>query len=930
MKLDRLLPELSLRRPITVLMIFIAMLVTGMVALQRVPLEMMPSGFKSPWMGFWVPYPNSTPEEIEELIARPFEEQLRTVAGIEYLESYSQSHGVWFFIQLRNGVNTDLAWNQLRDRLDRALIEVDLDIEKVRLRRMGMGESIFFMGVSTEMELSEAHWLADELLRKPLEQIDGVAKVDFWGGDAQELLIDLDLESLGRHRIGAREVVMRLQQENFALGNGEITEGSRRLTVRSDAIWRTVEEVADIPLRQDGLRLRDVAHVHIDAPEKTWTMRVDGNQGLMLSVAKESTANTEHICRDVDALLNKAMKDPRLEGLKVSKLFSQGDFIRESIDNLKESAIWGGIFSTLVIFFFMRRWRMTFLITAAIPFSIFVTVMVIYFAGWSLNIITMMGLMLSVGMVVDNAIVVMESIQSQREHSSDPATASIEGAAEVSLAVTVATLTTVVVFLPLMLISNNAGFSFYMTRIGMPVVSSLLASLLVALLFLPQLVSRARLFHEIKESRLISWSNRKVVALLDRCLRHRFDTGLVLLLIFALIAIPQKLVPSSGEGDGNVNNFELNVQMPVSYSFEDADALFKRLEARFEEQREHYNIKTVTARHSNTWGNIEVFLNSDVQRSWYGHAAYSLLETVGLYKRGTLNREEVIEDVKKNLPTVPGVEMNIGWGNDGQDENAITLSINGQDTNMLRSLADEARRRMEGLPQIVSTELDVDQGDQELRLVTDRQAMDRSGVSASALAGTVRYALSGAQLPDLRQGGRELDAVVRLEEGDRDQLSKLKNLTVGSLNGRQVPMGELMDVEHRTAMGTIRRSQGKSFMRIKIATDSKDNDALTQSIRSIMEGMNFPPGYDWSFGRFADRLQEQQNSQQLAMILALCFVFLLMGVLFESFMLPLTILASIPFAIWGAQWALLITGSSFDLMAGIGMVILVGIVVNNA
>lgn len=930
MKLDRLLPEISIRRPVTVLMVFIAMLVTGFVALQRVPLEMMPAGFKSPWMGFWVPYPDSTPEEIEQLIARPFEEHLRTVAGIEYLESYSQNDGAWFFLQLRNGVNTDVAWNQLRDRLDRALVEVDLDIEKVRLRRMGMGESIYFMGVSTDMDLAEAHYLADELLRKPLEQIDGVAKVDFWGGDDQQLLIDLDLEGLARHGIAARELVQQLQEENLALGNGRITEGGRRLAVRSDASWRSVEEVAALPIRGSRLRLGDVADVHIGVPEQTWTMRIDRTQGLMLSVAKESTGNTEKICREVDALLEKAGQDPRLTGLRVRKLFSQGDFIRESIANLKESALWGGIFSALVIFFFLRRLRMTLLITAAIPFSVFITITAIYFAGWSLNIITMMGLMLSVGMVVDNAIVVVESIQSLRESGGDPKEAAIEGTAEVSLAVTVATLTTVVVFLPLMLISDNAGFSFYMTRIGMPVVISLLASLLVALLFMPQVVGRGRVLRPVRESRLITASNRAVTRLLDRCLRRRFDTALVLALVFALIAIPQKHVPASGEGDGNVNNFELNVNMPVSYSFEDADALFHRLEDQFAAQDARYNIKTITSRHSNNWGTVEVFLENEVQRSWYGHAWYSLLEAVGVYKRETLNRAEVIEDVKKNLPTVPGVEMTIGWGGEGQDETAITVAINGQDTNVLRSLADEARRRMEDLPQILSTELDVDQGDQELRLLTDRQALDRAGVSASAVAGTVRYALSGSRLPDLRQGGREITTSVRLAEEDRDQLAELENLTVMSNRGTLVPLGELVAVEHRTAMGQIRRSQGKSFMRIKVTTDAKDTEALTGAIRMILEGMEFPPGYDWSFGRFADRLAEQQNSQQLALMLALSFVFLLMGILFESFLLPLTILASIPFAFWGAQWALFLTGSSFDMMAGIGVVILVGIVVNNA
>ncbi len=930
MKLDRLLPAFSLKRPVTVLMLFIALVVTGAVALTKVPLEMMPSGFKSPWMGFWVSYPNSTPEEIEELISRPFEEHLRTVGGLKYLESYSQSHGVWFWLQIRNGVDTDVAWNELRDRIDRAIAEVDLGIERVRLRRMGMGETIYFLGASSELDPGEAHYLVDEFLRKPIEQVDGVAKVDFWGGDHQELLIDLNLENLARYGLSAWQVVEQLRSENFALTNGEILDGGRRLTVRSDAVWRGVEEVREIPIRGSPLRLKDIADVHIDAPERNWIMRVDRELGMLLAIAKESTANTEQVCRDVDAVLQRVSQDPRMESINFNKLFSRGDFIRDSIDNLKESALWGGIFAIGVIFFFLRRWRMTMIITAAIPFSIFITITGIYFIGWSLNIITMMGLMLSVGMVVDNAIVVMESIQSEREHTQDPRKASVAGAAEVGLAVTVATLTSIVVFLPLMLMSDDVGFSFYMTRIGMPVVISLLASLLVALLFLPLLASKMKTIRDVRESRLITKSSAAVTHLLDIALRRRFDTALVVLGIFLLIAIPQNLVKQSAEGDGNINNFELYFSMPPSYSFADADSLVLRVEDGIRAKADVYNIKTITSRHSNTWGELEVFLHSEGQASWYVHLGRTLGQKLGLYKTSTMTREEVIEDIEANLPEVPGVDLFIGWGNNGNDENAITVAINGRDTTVLKALAEEARRRLELMPNIISTELDVEQGDPELRVLADRAALDRNGIQASTLAGTVRYALAGNELPDLRQRGRELDASVRLAKEDRDQLSELKQLEIPSASGRLVPLDELVEVKHETALGTIRRSSGKSFMRLKIVGDTKDQDGVNESIRQVMDGLDFPAGYDWSFGRFFDRLREQQNSQQLALLLAVSFVFLLMGVLFESFMLPLTILASLPFAFWGAQWALLITGSSFDMMAGIGVVILMGIVVNNA
>lgn len=937
MSLERLLPELSLRRPVTVLMLFLALCTLGAIALKRIPYEMMPTGFESPYMGFWVPYPGSTPAEIEERIARPFEENLRTVHGLKHLESYSQSHGCWVWMQMRDGVDMNQAWSQVRDRIDRSLAESSVDIDRVVLRRMGMDdEEVYWMGISSTLDPSEMRALVEEEIQKPIERLDGVATVDLWGGDLKEILVDLDLDAMGRHGIGAWEIARQLSADNFAMSCGLVDEGGRRLALRVDARWKDVAEIAALPVELPGgarVRLDDLADVRFDVPEINWRQRIDRLPALMVGVSRESTANTEDLCRRIDAIVAAAQDDERLDGVNVSPLFSQGRFIRESIDNLKESAVWGGLFALLTLLFFLRRWTSTLVVTAAIPFCVFIAVTAIYFAGWSLNIITMMGLMISVGMVVDNAIVVMESISitppgTPADGLSVRQEAIAAGTGEVSLAVTVATLTSIVVFLPLMLMGGDSSFSFILTRIGVPVVISLLASLAVALLFIPQLASRLKVRQTERESRLIAAGRRGAQRALAWCIRRRGDATLLALLALASMAIPMQLVEKTGDGEGNVGDFRVILDMPASYSVEEAAALVERIEDLVYENAERYRVRTVTSRHSAMHGQVHVWLENEARQSWYAYAWQETAIKLGLKERDWLDRDAALKDFKEKLPEVPGVEMRTSW-NDFSNERGTTLMVTGPDTERLKEYAEELRRRVSTIPEVVDTELDVERGEEELVLALDRETLSRHGISAREVAGTVRYALSGDVIGRLQRPERDLEVQLRLAEEDRDQLHELQQLEMSTAEGK-VPVGLLGSVEHGTSLGMIRRSQGVTFMRIKVTATESGQEKMAGRIQAALADFQLPPGYAWSTGRGLDRFREQEEGQNHALLLAVSFVFLLMGMLFESFSVPLAVLASIPFAFFGAWWTLFLTGSKFDIMAAIGLIILVGVVVNNA
>ena len=805
MKLDRLLPEFSMRRPVTILMVFAALILTGIIAMKRLPLEMMPAGFSNPYLGFWVPYRDSAPFEVEQEIAHPFEENLRSIHGLRRVETNSHRNGCWVWMEFRDGTDMDQAWSTTRDRIDRTLAELSVDIDRVQLRRMGMeDDEIFFMGISSDMALADARQLVEDELLERIERLDGVARVDMWGAGGIDVLIDLDLEAMGRHSVSSWDVVRTLSQDNFALSCGTIDESTHRLSVRVDNRWNTVDELRAVPIQCGGdtpitLRLDDVADVHLGTPERFWTQRIDESPALLLDVIRESSGNTEEICREINALVEEAKTRPGMEHMQMSTLFSQGEIIRESMNNLLSSAMWGGFFALLVLFYFLRRWRATLVVTAAIPFCILVALIAIYFLGWSLNLITMMGLMISVGMVVDNAIVVMESISIAPQNCSRRE-ACITGTAEVSLAVTVATLTSIVVFLPLMLMSGDSNLSFFLVRIGMPVVVSLLASLGVALLFIPQLSARLHVQQLDREPRLVARARRITERALNWALHHRFDATLIALALLMSMGVPMSKVQKTGEGQGHINDFHIIVDMPASYVADDSRRVVEQIEDLVYARAEEYDLKTVTARYAAHQAHIHVWLKTDARESWYAYALRNVLEKTGLKKHRRMSRDEVLEDVKEKMPEIPGVAVRWSYRDSGGGDATNVLLI-GPDTDHLKTLADEVQRRLREMDEVVDTELNVEQGEEELQLHLDRDALDRTGVSARNLAGMIRYSLAGERISYLKQGESDLDILVRLAEEDRDQLHKLGQLQMSLPEGGTVPISELMTPSARTRAG---------------------------------------------------------------------------------------------------------------------------------
>ncbi len=927
------LPRLAVNRPVTIIVTFLAILVVGFIAYQQIPIELLPSGFNPPYLGVWIPYRNANPQEVEQQIARPVEEQVRTIAGIRKVDSYSGSDGCWLWLEFSQDTDMDLAYDQLRDRMERARVELPDDVERYFLRRFGRNDApVIFLSVSFTETVEDPYYIVEHYIQRPIERIDGVGNIEIWGAEEKVILIQVDQQKVNAYQINLFEVMNQLRNDNFALSSGWVMEGEKKFLVRSVGRFRSLEEIRKIPLNQKGLTLGDIAEVVYDVPERNWYQRINGKPAFKLEIVKESLANTVALSRELRRIIEEIKQQPALQNAEITVLFAQGDLIEDSIRNLLDTALWGGLFALLVIYFFLRRFRMTFIMTVAIPLSVLISLTVIYFIGWTLNTITMMGLMISVGMVVDNAIVVLENIYRKLNEGMESRRAAIEGASEVSLAVTMATLTTIVVFLPILLMKDNVGFNFYMQRIGLPVIFALLASLGVALVLIPLATTKIISRRTVKERRVITRAKSYYRSSLQWALSHRLDVVLVILAIMVItFGFLAPRVPKVDNQGGSISDFFLVFDLPHNYTLEDANAFFKEVEDTIFAHAEEYDLKAVDVGFRKIRGRIRGFLNPPLREQWYNVIYDAALSFLGMEPQKKMDREAVLADLKERIPLKPGVKFRTSWRSASQsDEGTVSIMLYGDDTEKLAELAGEVERRMRMLPGVISVETDREAGGDEVKVVIDRNTAQRNGINPNQVAFTLMYAVRGITLPRFHAKDREIEMRIQYKKEYRENLEQLKNIKFTTKEGKTIPLSALARFQFDKGFGQIGRTNGKTFLAVKARTTTDDLAKISRQIDQLMKDFPLPYGYSWEKGQRFRRMGEQSSSFGQAMIIAVVFVFLLMGILFESFVLPLSVLIAIPLSLFGAYLGLYATNTPQDLMAGIGMIILIGVVVNNA
>lgn len=914
--LGRFLPRLSVGRPVAVLTLFAAVITVGIIAWRQIPVQMLPEGFEPPYLWIWGSYPNATPREVEEQILRPVEEHFGTLGNLNHINSRASANSCFFELEFEEGTDMAEAYNQALDRIERAYPELPDDFEQFFIWRYDpTDEPIVWAGVSVPEGAGDVAHLMETEVQKKLERIPGVGNVDLWGADRRNIYIDFDHGAVDAMGVNLYQVVPALATDNFTLPGGKVRESGRVIYLRSLARYTSIEEIARWPVRP-GLHLDDVAEVVHAAPLATYVNHINGSDGISLGVYKESSANTLEVSAAiVDLLENELPSDPDLQGYEFFILFSQGELISDSIGNLERAALIGGTLAFLVLIIFLRRLRMTMVVAGAIPVCIVITVTVLFFQGETINLLSMTGLMLSVGMVVDNSIVVVENIYRLRQLGVPPVQAALRGAGEVSLAVTMATATTIVVFLPIMFLTGGGMFSFLISRLGLPVCYALIASLVVALVFIPLATTRLSATKPVVPGKILVWFREKYVAALQWVLDHRVDAAAIALGLLATTCVAKSHVPSTDRAQSNINDLVVRVELPDNMSFEEKEQILVDLEDEFLALHDEWRIKAVRTRYESgrSRGDVRVFFQPR--------------------KRSDLQMEELTELVEEMLPEIPGGDAWVGWqAQQGMGEgNSVDLELFGENTEVLSEIGNEVKRRLVDLPGVTSVEWEVEEdASNEIQVRVNREAAARYGVNPESLARTVQFAMRGSRLPDYVEGDKDIDIIAEFALEDREDRKALEDFRIWTDSGETIPLTAVADLTPTKGFGTIHRKDRRTSLSITVNLEGEDLEKSFEHIDAALATLHMPRGYSWSRGDRYMEMMEDQQQQLFAFAMAIVLVFLLMSMLFESLSLPLSIITAVPFAMFGAYWMLLITGTPFDLMAGIGIVIMVGIVVNNA
>lgn len=904
------LPGLAVRRPVTVLMTLAALLVVGGIAFQSIPVQLLPSGFDAPFMWISVPTLPAAPSDNERRVAEPLEDQLATLPGLDSLRTIIRASRVAFRVELKGGVEVDAAHDRIRDRLDRVLPTLPEGSRQAFIWRHDPNDDpVYILGVTYPPNAEDPARTIEEHIGRRLERVPGVSRVQTWGVQQRAVFIHLEDAALRAHGIDSRSLVRRLQNDNFTLGVGAVQTDGRRVLVRVVSRFETLDSLREVPVA-DGVRLGDLATVRFAVDEENPEIhRINGAPAASVMVFKESTANTVATAQRLrTALADLLANDAALKGFTAETFFDQGGHITESIQQLREAAFIGGLIAVALLFMFLRSLGMTLLITLAIPLCLLATIVVLFFNGESLNVMSMMGLMLSVGMVIDNAIVVLENIDRRRRLGQDARTAAVGGTQEVALAITLATLTTLVVFLPMILLGSNPAVSFYLGRIGFPVCYALLASLLVALIYIPVAAHRFKPGRRAPMGRFFGGLQSLYGRQLGWVLRNRLISALAVLGILASSALPFSKLQHVDQVSGGVDSVRMHIFGPPSATFAELDDTIRALEHTLAEQAKALDIRAVL-----------------VRRGWSPTHIMVQVFFVDLAER-TLDRAAVVEALRALLPKRPAFKGRIGWSQGGGD-GGITLHVTGPDTQTATTLAQDVAHLLERLPAVEAASLEEPDSATELQFMVSRGAADRAGVSAMTIGGTLDYTLRGRRLGAFQTETGEVDLRIALDPRDRRDVSQVAQVRLRpDEGGAPVPLAGV--TRHHTApgYGKIVRRDRRTQVSIVITGDEA---ALFGQLQAALPGLRLPPGYAVDFGsRFKRRAQNEEGGS-FALIMAVTMVFFIMGVLFESVLLPFSILLSIPLAFAGVAWTLYLTATPLDIMAIVGLIILVGVVVNN-
>lgn len=899
--------DLSLRRPVTTMMVFISFVVIGIIASRMVPLEYFPD-ISFPGAYISVPYQNSTPEEVERNITRPIEEGIATISGIKRISSTSSENQAGIFVEFEMGSDISLKAMELKEKIDGIRNQLPDDMERFNINKFSAQDNpMMNLRISSERDLSNAYELLNRNLKQRIERINGVAKVDLYGVEQKQIRIELIPERLEAHNVNLNELAEQLRRSNFSVTAGKIEDAGKRYLVRPTGEITDPAEFANLVIGPDHLQLKDIATVAYGKPERDYGRHLDQKYAIGLDVFKESGANTVDVGDRVMAEIDEINQRPEMRGINIFEMHNQATGIISSLAELLKAGLLGAVFSIIILYLFLRRISTTFIVALAVPFSLIVTLGFLYFLDLSLNILSMMGLMLAVGMLVDNAVVVTENIHRNQNMLDDKVEATKRGVKQVGMAVTAGTLTTIIVFLP-NIISEDSMIAIQLYHVAVTIILALSASLLISLTVIPLLTSKIKVPEKTKKQDFITKLQKKYGTVLSWLLKRRYVSVFLILGTLVSVIIPMSMTTIDMFPSNESRELYLHYNLNDTYTVERVEQSVSRVEQYLYDNKEELEIDAVYSYFEPNNATSTIILTDEDE-------AEKDVRTI---------KKQIEEKLPKLAIGQPSFEYRDRTG--GEE---LRVFVIGESSEVLVDLADEVVRRLEDVPGLADVRSEAETGTEEVQVVVNRERARNIGISSQQVANLVSNSMRGMNLRRVRGEQGETDVVLAIQESDRQTINDLMELPLG-VDGRDpVKLASIADYRIDRGPRSIQREDRQTSLGITINLDDMSKQEAQERIFPILDQINYPAGYGWSQGRSFQQDQEAMDEMIVNIFLAMFLIYLVMASLFESVLFPSSIITSIFFGVIGVFWFFFITGTTFSFMAMIGILILMGIVVNN-
>jgi HAE1 family hydrophobic/amphiphilic exporter-1 len=897
------LTALAIKRPVTTAMFMLSLFVTGLIASKLLPQESWPS-INIPMAFINVPYNGATPEEVERLITKPIEEAVSTLGGITEMISRSRADSASIQIMMDLGSDLDSKILEVREKVDMVRHLLPDDVERVLVQKFSTEDlPVMSLVLSGDKNLAQAYDFLDKKLKNPLKRLKGVGNVEMRGVIQPHIEIHLDSIKLAMNRVDQAKLLQDLRASNFLVKSGSILNGDRKYRVSPDGEYHSLNDIRDFQVKV-GVTLKDVATIGLVSPPRNSEIRTDRKKSVGLEIFKESDANVVDVTNDVEVLIETIRQDDSFKDITIDIKDNSGKDIQESLADLLKAGALGIVLSFIVLFIFLRNTHITFVVVASVPISLSFALAGMYFMGYTLNMLSLAGLFIAVGLLIDNSVVICESILQQKDKSLNSVEKILKGVDNVSIAIISGTLTTTIVFMPLLMGEKNF-ITILVEQIAVAICLPLLASLVIAKTAIPLMLSRVdknALSSVVTQGKLDKWYRPRLNTILTRPKTTAFA-----ILLLCISGVFTKQMVSDNEEEGKREKEIIVVyHIQGQQKLADVSKLVDEMEEYLYDNQKDFQFKHVNSRIWSDFAMSRIKLNDDY----------------------TMSLNELKEKIKAGFPESAASKPSFDWSDSKQK--LIKVTLNGRSTKRLLEMSETVISQLKNVEGFAEVGIDNDSKNMELILRIDREKVSRLGLNTQDVASRISTALRGTNLRSFRDaklGEVNIRLVYHAEQAI--PLDRIKQLPIYESKGRIITLQQLVAFDTQPVMHQITRVRRKTTLAISINLADINRGKAAEKVTEVMDNIAFPPGYDWHLGRQFAQDDEAAMDMLKNMLLALALIFIVMAALFESLLMPIAILSSIGLAFIGVYWTFAILGIGLGDTGMIGMLILMGIVVNN-